>query len=120
MSQVTGLQVITNNYGSQIEFANAENDGNNRSIPNNNTTQVGNAWIPWCDSSDAYPQHHMSLQSDDGTLKLYIWQHGSNIRYSANNVYDDNAPAISGDSTVGQSVALVVGSNGSLTMSQWN
>jgi hypothetical protein len=120
MSAITGLQTVTNLYGSQVNFTNAESSGNNRQVPVLTTEEVGNAWIPWCDNADQFNTHHMSLKSSDGSLNIAVWQHGDNIRYSVNGVFADNAPNVPGNSNIGQSVALTVNSNGDLTMTAWD
>lgn len=114
MSQVTGLQVITNLYRSTIKFYNTEYPGNNRTIRTTNSVDPGNAWIPWCDSEDSFSDHHMTLKAEDGSLTFYFWQSGSNIWYSTTG-WSDNANSLYPQ--VGLSVSLVILSSGDLIMS---
>ena len=110
MSSVTGLQVITSLQGSDAIFTNAEHSGNNRTITPFTTATVGNAWIPWCDSSDQFPAHHMTIQVVG--LTFYFWQSGEAIYWSGSG-WSANASKIPGNSGIGQSVAwtLQLGGN---------
>lgn len=117
MSAVTGLQVITNLYSSEIQFTNTESSGNNRNIGSEDTQTVGNAWIPWCDSADQFSAHHMQIQSNN--LILYIWQSGPNIHCSSDG-WSANAPNIQGNSNISQSVAWILDTNGQLTQTSYS
>ena len=112
MGDVTGLQVIVNLYAADITFTNSEHSGNNRRIASMTTGNVGNAWIPWCDSAAQFPAHHMRIESGD--LNFFVWQHGPTIRYSRDN-WSADAPSIPGNAGVGQSVAWALDANGQLT-----
>lgn len=116
MSAVTGLHVITNFYAATITFTNTESSGNNRSIDANTTKDVGNAWIPWCDSEDKFPAHHMEIRAAD--LTLYFWQSGDAIHYSRSG-WSANAPTIPGNSDISQNVAWTLSANGQPTQTTY-
>ncbi len=116
---VTGLQIVVNEYGSSITFTNTESSGNDRTLPSATACTVGNAWIPWCTNSQDFPDHHMEVTSGDGTLHAYIWQRDNNVLASTDGFEDPGTP-IAGNSGIGQSVLLVVTTNGSLIMSTYN
>lgn len=115
MSDVTGLHYISNLYAGEIRFTNTEYEYNNRKIESLTTMEVGNAWIPWCDSEDQFPAHHMKIEAQN--LTLYVWQSGPDIRYSHDG-WSANAPRIPGNSDIGQSVVWVLDADGKLTQTR--
>ena len=117
MSDVTGLQVISNLYAGEIKFINTEQSGGSHMISAIGTKNVGNAWIPWCDKLENFEKHHISVATKKKVI--YIWQSGPNIRYSYDG-WSANAPNIPGNSQVGQSVAWVFDSNGNVTQTSYS
>ncbi len=116
MSNITGLQNLTNVYGSTVNFANTEHDGNNRTVAPGTQMDVGNAFIPWCDNADSFAAHHMSVTSEDGRLNYALWQSGGNIYGTADGVYSDHARVLY--NAVGLSVVLTIWSDGTMAMSR--
>ncbi len=112
MSDVTGLQRISNGYAATVEFTNVEHAGNNRQITALTNKEVGNAWIPWCNNKEEFKKKHMKIEA--ANLTLYIWQQGRSIRCTRDG-WQENAPSIGGDSNIAQSVYWTIGENGSIT-----
>lgn len=112
MSQETGLIRISNAYSAAVKFTNVENAGHNQTIAPLTNVSAGNAWIPWCDSKEAFDKKHMKIESTN--LSLYIWQQGETIRCTIDG-WQENAPNIGGDSDSNQSVYWTIGADGKIT-----
>jgi hypothetical protein len=65
--------------------------------------------IPWCDSRDAFPAHHIYVDCSNGlsALRHYIWQSGDYIYSCTDGRWhpDGRVPGASG--ILGQKIAIV-------------
>lgn len=85
-SVVTGVTNFTNDIGFLIDFVNVEassNDVNNFQIANNTTQAVSNAWVPWANTEDDFPNHHFRISNSNTNATLAsVWQTGGHVRFS--------------------------------------
>jgi hypothetical protein len=107
---VTCILVLVNLSAATATFTNSEDSGNDRTVPPSQAADPSNAWIPWCDSGDAFGAHHMELALSGRTYA--IWQHrdddGDHVRYSTDGKFYSPGTAIPGNSATGQRVILVI------------
>lgn len=76
MSNISLVNSITNNLREPVQFVNTEHAGDNRTIQPSQTASIG-AWVPWCDSGEQFPFHHLELTAPKWVK--YIYQSGPNV-----------------------------------------
>jgi len=142
MSNVTAIQFVRNESPGELLFLKAEDNANNRYVPQSSLTpvplpppgspgswpgtDVGNCWVPWCSSKADFLKNTITILSmTDQKVLGYIWQdHDSKedrVRFSKTGWSSPSeSNVIPGEASIGIKINLIVFFDGSIRAERYS